>query len=55
MGVCKECRAEQQAQRYYGPSNKPLKADARRRAAEERAELAWYRTHYPQPDKPWLS
>lgn len=50
-GVCKTCRAEQQAARYY--SNPSVKEDMRRRSAEERRELAWYRKHYPRPDKPW--
>lgn len=50
--ICKQCRKELRDQRY-AQKGKHDRAYARRRTAEERRELAWYRENYPVEGKPW--
>lgn len=50
--TCKQCVSDYQRKRYVKKGSK-IRRDQRARNADYRAELEWYREHYPQEGKPW--
>lgn len=52
LGTCKQCVSKYQRERYAAKGN-TLRRARRDRYAEVKAELAWYREHFPQRGKPW--
>lgn len=53
QSACKDCLAAAR-QEAYRTNGGRMRAQNRMYRARERAELNWYRTHYPRPTKPWL-
>ena len=53
QSACKECVNAAKREKYHHNSRR-MNAQNKMYRDRDRVELAWYREHFPRPNKPWL-